>query len=172
MIVQKLISRVSSVVANVDELDADFQAALAKFRNCEIVFNVKFQKGDLSTPVMDDHRRYHEYYANFKEYIDEFTSSETENPEEKLSSLMEKMEIKYSLLPVKSVNPEVRIVTLHIKMSPSLNIHQYGATYVEASRKAAIKALTYIRILCIPPETKDHEPTTKAEFEELIGFKK
>lgn len=121
---------------------------------------------------MDDHRRYHEYYTNFKEYIDEFTSSETENPEEKLSSLMEKMEIKYSLLPVKSKKPEVRIVTLHIKMSPSLNIHHYGSTYVEASRKAAIKALTYIRVLCIPPETKHHEPTTKAEFEELIGFKK
>lgn len=162
----------SLLSANVEELDADFQTALAKFRNCELVFNVKFQKGDLSEAVIDDFRRYHEYYANFKEYIDEFTAQETENPEDKLSSLMENMGIKYSLLRVESKVPLVRIVVLHIYMSPCLNVHHFGASYVEASRKAAIKALNYIRILCIPPTTNHCDPTTKDEFEELMGLKK
>ncbi len=151
---------------NSNEECDEFLEAVAEFPNCGTNYNSIFHPGDLSGEIMKEYTRYTEYFSSFKDTINELTV--TENPKHNLSSLLEKTETKYSLIPVPSKRSDVRIVILNIDSNPALNVYGYGNSYSEASKKAAVKALEFIKILSTPTPCHDVTVTTKEEFENLI----
>ena len=128
----------------------DFEESLKKFPHCKRIFNTKYHPGDLSHPIVDAFTRYQDEVV--VEALNEFEHLEEENPEEMLDSILEKLGIIYSLVPLPAESDEDCIVVLNIQFAPDLSICEMGASYDQASRRAASKAIDSIRLLCSPPE--------------------
>lgn len=132
-------------------MEEDFRRALSKFPNVQTEFNPKFKPFELLHPIVTNYSKCQSYCDSIKEIFDVCDKEIEENPEETLDAILVKADIKYSLIAVDSNDPLMCIVVLNINTPPefpNLNVHELGGSYVEAAKKAAVKALRFMKILC------------------------
>lgn len=107
----------------------------------------------------------------FEEVMTLCSNYESENALERLTIALEKLELKYTLIPLES-NDLTCTVILHIDCSPSLSVHESGSTYTEACNNLAIKALQFLHILYRRRNARQETTDDKGDFESLISCKK
>lgn len=146
------------------------------FSGCKTNVIQKYHCEGLVHDLHTDNAKYQNAFSNEPEILEEIKNLDfntpPENPAQYLASLLERANIKYSLIPVESNGPENCIVVLSVDLQPSFNIQECDTTYVTACQKGALKALRFLRFLCFPATKEPLLSEDNLNFESLIAVKK
>lgn len=135
----------------------------------------KIHVGDLTQPLCIDFLSYHNLFNEESEAHEDmmnlYSDTNLENALEKLTTLLQKAEIKYTLIPVQCSNSRLCTVILNIDCAPNLNICETSNTYEKACHEVGKRALEFLRILRLP-KSANSEEDDNLDFELLINSKK